>query len=67
MLKFESDDGVTKVCVTVQEQDSSWDAVLRDIVVFLHACGYVFIEADVLEEANALKSELQEAEEGVPF
>jgi hypothetical protein len=67
MLKLESDDGVTKVCVEVQEQDSSWDTVLRDVVVFLHACGYVFVEEDVLEEAHALKSELQEAEQGEPF
>lgn len=62
MLEYKLQEDGREVAVRSYEEDLTWPEVVQQIVVFLHACGYVFEEGDVEETAASLKQEIQEAE-----
>jgi len=71
MLTFELNEYDRSVKVSTGREDMSWEEVVEDVVVFLHACGYVFERDEVVGHMEELKEEIQEAEattnEKVPF
>ncbi len=71
MLTLKLEEAGRTVEVTCADEDRAWDVVVEDVVVFLHACGYVFDPEDVVATMEEKKEELQTAEianqEGVPF
>jgi len=71
MLTFELNEYDRSVKVSTGREDLTWEQVVEDVVMFLHACGYVFERDEVVGHMEELKEEIQEAEattdEEVPF
>ncbi len=71
MLTFELNEDDRSVKVSTEREDMSWEEVVENVIIFLHACGYVFERDEVVGHMEELKEEVQEAEkateEGAPF